>query len=495
MPANPQPKPSFSPRRKWSIGFNVFLMVVLVLAVVVMLNVIVDYLSRDYRLRFQWSNAGRIALAPRTVNVVKSLTNQVKVTLYYNKEEPLYSTVVSLLNEYKLLNPKITVQTVDFIRDTAAAQKIKSDYKLGAATDKNLVIFDCEGKVKSVDGNALAEYTLEKVPDQKENSFRRKATAFKGEMMFTAVLMALSGSKPFKAYFLEGHGEHRTDSGDEAFGYMKFASVLQQIFVQYDRLSLSGTNPVPMDCNLLIIAGPTTAIPENELASIGHYLSQGGRLLALFNAESVNKPTGLEKILAAWGVAVHNAVVLDPDHSEKGSDVIVSAFTKHPLVNPLLGKGLYLIRPRVVSKTNSRSPQPADAPQVEAVAFSSPQAFYDGDPAKQPHQFPLIVAVEKGAIKGVSTERGTTRMIVAGESLFLANGQIDSLANRDFADYAANWLLDRTELLEGVGPKPLPEYKIIMTKAQLQRAQWLLLAGMPGSVLTLGGMVWLRRRR
>ena len=31
---------------------------------------------------------------------------------------------------------------------------------------------------------------------------------------------------------------------------------------------------------------------------------------------------------------------------------------------------------------------------------------------------------------------------------------IDAAANRDFAGYAVNWLLDRTVLLEGIGPRP-----------------------------------------
>ena len=34
-----------------------------------------------------------------------------------------------------------------------------------------------------------------------------------------------------------------------------------------------------------------------------------------------------------------------------------------------------------------------------------------------------------------------------------------------------------------------------MTKTQLHQAQWVLLGALPGSVLLLGGLVWLRRRR
>jgi LPXTG-motif cell wall-anchored protein len=84
---------------------------------------------------------------------------------------------------------------------------------------------------------------------------------------------------------------------------------------------------------------------------------------------------------------------------------------------------------------------------------------------------------------------------VVGNSLFLANGYIEEAANRAFAGYAANWLLDRMQLLQGIGPKPIGQYRIVMTQTQKQTTRWLLLAGMPGSVLFLGALVWLRRRR
>src|SRR6266699_3883806 len=119
---------SFSPWRKWSIGLNVVLIILAVLTVVV----IVNYFSRDYFLRLQWSTRNKIQLSPRTLSLLHSLTNQVKVTLYYDKKEPLYSTVADLLNQYSLINPKISVTTVDYLRDPPGAQKVKTDYKLGA---------------------------------------------------------------------------------------------------------------------------------------------------------------------------------------------------------------------------------------------------------------------------------------------------------------------------------------------------------------------------
>ena len=71
----------------------------------------------------------------------------------------------------------------------------------------------------------------------------------------------------------------------------------------------------------------------------------------------------------------------------------------------------------------------------------------------------------------------------------------DLLGDRDFVYCASGWLLERTQLLGDLGPRPVQEYRIVMTRQQLQSAQWVLLAGMPGGVLLLGALVWLRRRR
>ena len=80
MATEPHPKPSFSPYRKWGIGLHVILLSLIVLSVVVMVN----YISRDYFLRFHASTRTRLELSPRTVGLLRSLTNRVKVTLYYD---------------------------------------------------------------------------------------------------------------------------------------------------------------------------------------------------------------------------------------------------------------------------------------------------------------------------------------------------------------------------------------------------------------------------
>ncbi|HSU53534.1 MAG TPA: GldG family protein [Candidatus Dormibacteraeota bacterium] len=483
------PAPSFSPRRRWSIGLNVALIVLLVIAAVAMLN----YLSREVFWRFHWSTRNKVELSPLTHKFLQSLTNKVKVTLYYDQKEPFYSTVTSLLDEYHLANKRISVDSIDYLRDAGAAQRIKNQYKLSFPSATNLIIFEADGRSLVVDGNELTRYTLEPVVNEQEREFRRKPVEFQGERMFTAALLNITNPKRLNAYFLQGHGEHPLDSDDKDYGYLEFGLIVRQNNIDVRPLTLMDTNAVPADCHLLVIAGPRTALDNSELEKIDQYLSQGGRLLVLFNYLSLHRDTGLEKVLVKWGVDVGHSTIVDLDNTLTRTDVIVNNFSKHQVVNPLLDMSLHFVEPRAVGKLRSASVA-ADAPKIEEIAFTGPNAFAKDAPS-QKMRFPLMVAVERGGIKGVITERGSTRMLVAGDSIFFTNHQIGSAANRDFAGYAINWLLDRTQLLDAIGPRPVTEFRILMTPVQMQQARWIFLAGMPGVPLLLGGLVWLRRRK
>jgi hypothetical protein len=311
--------------------------------------------------------------------------------------------------------------------------------------------------------------------------------------MFTALLLALENSHPFKAYFLQGDGEPSlADTGK--FGYLKFASTLAQNYIAVTNLELLGDNSIPMDCNLLIIAAPTTPLRDLELQKIDQYLAQGGRLLALFNYASIREPTGLEPILQRWGVNVGYDYVKDPDNTITGQDVIVRKYGQHSVVSALVQLSLQMVLPRPIGRVDWQNP-PASAPQVDELAYSGPSSTLAGDPAEPPRSYPLMVAVEQKPVAGVASPRGNTRIIVAGDSIFLDNEVIEGGANRDFLSAAINWLLDRPSLLQGIGQRPVEVFRLLLTQSQRQDVRWLLLGALPGAALLFGGLVWLVRRK
>ncbi len=494
------PKPSFSQGRRWLIWFNTILGVVAVLALVGMAN----YLSSGYFKRFQASANSRVELSPQTVSLLKRLTNKVEVTLFYDQQsnQEIFSLAAALLKQYSYANPNITVETLDYVSHAGKAASLLSKYKLTALKDKNFVVFDSEGRSKVVYGNELYDYNLNAFIADQSQPIRHQS--FKGEVLFSSAIYSVTNPRQTKAYFVYGHGEHDPENDGQDLGYAKFAAVLKdENNVDWEKLSLLGTNDIPSDCQLLIVAGPGRGqFHETELAKIENYLKQGRRLLVMLNNTANGSHSGIENVLAKWNVGVGDYVIADKAHSPTGDDLTPSLNPSHPILKSIVAAdiSLYLVLPRVVGKISGAA-QTADAPQVEILATTSTNAIGTlkfknsiGEiQARQDQgQFPLIVAVEHGSIKNVST---ATRILVVGDSLCFDNQLIDTLGNRYFANSAINWLMDRPQmLLAGLGPRPIKEYKLVLTPSQMKKLQWILLAGMPGSVLLLGGLVWLRRR-
>ena len=501
-------KTSYSPARRWRIGSDVVLRTALVLATVVMLN----FLGTRFYHRFYLSAQTRVALSSRTLSVLQSLTNRVSVTLYYDTHDAgnFYPTILALLNEYEAANRNISVRTVDYLRDAGAAEKVKEQYNLpgsaaspNAPPSKDLIIFDGgAGRLPIVvPGEAIVNFQTVPLdrsdsdfdPKESKLQYRKKPVAFNGEIMFTSKLLALAHAQPLQAYFLQGHGESSLADRDDN-GFTKFGLALAQNDLVVTNLELLGDTDVPMDCSLLVIAAPIKLLPESELQKIDKYLTQGGRLLLLLNYASLEKSTGLEAILQRWGVKVGTSYVKDPQSSSGGQVVVVRQFNPKTFVNPLTQLALEMVLPRPMETVN-RASSPANAPEVDELAASSESATLAGDPTAAPRSYPLIAAVEQKPVAGVANPRGNTRIVVAGDSLFLDNQLIDAAANRDFLNYAVNWLLDRQELLAGISPQPVTEFRLVLTGHQQQQLCWLLLGVLPGSVLAFGWLVWLVRRK
>src|SRR6266566_4399583 len=176
-------RPSFSAVKKWAAALNVLASCLALLAVVAMVN----YLASRHFLRFQWMADERYRLSPMTLKLLQTRTNQVKVIVFFDPDEPLYPSVKGLINEYQLACPKLDVEYVNYLLLTGRANWIKTQYQLADA-DKDLVIF--AGK-------------------------EARRTSFKGEQFFTSAILGVTDPKPFKAYCLQGHGEHDPASEDE----------------------------------------------------------------------------------------------------------------------------------------------------------------------------------------------------------------------------------------------------------------------------------------
>jgi hypothetical protein len=488
----PQPKPSFSRGRKWAIGFNVAIGALSALALVIMAN----YLASRHAIRYNWADSAGTTLSPLTVRALNSLTNTVKVIVFFDRHDNLFGPVTSLIKDYQLRSPKLDVEMVDY-RYPGRADLIRTQYRLTSPGDQNRVIFDCNGRVRTVLGSELSEYAL-----GKDKEFRR--AGFKGEQLFTSALVSVSTARHGKAYFLTGHGESDPESKDDNSGYSQFARMIEQADVELAMLDTSHRAEVPDDCSLLIIPGATSRFGREELEQLDRYLTRGGRMLVLFSMVDPKRPeTGLEKLMANWNVEVGPTNVRDNPKATSNGDfnVVASDFGGHAITRALMRSSVNLVFPRMVAARPSGSPK-ADAPKTTELIFTSQSGMAlrvldDGVHAEviRTNSVPMAVAVEKGGIQGVSSDRGgATRIVAVGSSFSFANRMLYESANADFANLALNWLLSRDTLLTDIAPRAMKSYTITVTEEQMARLRWILLGAAPTAALAIGALVWLKRR-
>lgn len=494
-PRDEQGPQSFSWARRWGASLNLLISVAAVLALVAMVN----YLAIRHFTRFHWNKDTEAALSTRTREVLATLTNQVKVIVYFNSEDALFPRIKGLLKEYQFASPRIEVQYVDYLRDGAAARKVKQDYKLTAQNDRDVVIFDANGSQVVANSGELSDYDTAALIAGRSQEVTR--THFKGEMVFTSKIYAVSAGRKTIAYYMLDNGQHPVVS-DIPDGYGKFIALLNdENNFEVRPVRLTGTNDVPPDCGLLIIAGPTTPLSSAELDRIQRYLEQGGRAIISFNSGSamIANRTGLEKLLAKWQVDVGQNVVSDRENSisNTGLDVVPVELGGHPITAALRNARVLLYMPRTIRALRGGGSRTDDS-RVTELLMTGPNSVVitdlrrrEIDPA-QTGPKPLMAVVEKSA---PGLQRGSTRIVVLGDSTVWGNQFISLDANREFAAAAANWLVSQSVLLSGIPPRQLKSYKVAVTQAQMQTMRWVLLGGLPAAVLFLGLLVSWRRRR
>jgi hypothetical protein len=501
---NRESSPTFDPGRRWRVGFNVVVATALFLGVVLMLN----YMTTKMRYRFDWSGADRFALSPLTEQVLREMTAPVKVTVLYDPERDesqsrLFGMVEGLLREYALRSGRIELRFVDGLRQAQLANALKAQYNLPSEAG-DVVLFDSGGRSRAVYFSELSVY--EGVGDFIRTREVRRA-GFKGEERFTtAIVNVLQATRP-KVCALQGHREHRLDSEDQVLGYQRFGRLLTEKNLEVLPISLANQDQaIPEDCRLLIVAGPQTPLLPEELEKIEQYLDQGGRLLLLTHPLNLarGEVTGFETLMHRWGVHIGRQEAGDSINTLNKVDVLTRNFASHPITSDLARSDgyLYFPQPRVIRRLPDalRSPE---APRAEHLVTTSTNgytlseyrdhAWYPSPRLDIRGEIPLAVAVEQGGLTGITANRGATRIVVIGDSSMFGNDAIGKGSNRDFGSLALEWLLDRPQFL-AIGPKPVHEYRLNLTSRQLRTLRVVLIGLVPGIVLMMGMVVWLRRR-
>ncbi len=482
--SDPQQLASFSPTVRGAISRRVILAGVVATVCVVLVNL----LALQNPARIVLSQSADHSLSPLTKNVLGALTNDVRAVVLFDRQADLFEPVKNLLTEYERKSPRLKLELIDLAREPARAEKVQQQLQMPLNSPENRVIFAANNSAKAISESELSILDFSEFIDTRE----ARRTHFAGEKLFTSAIVAVTEGRQTKVGFVVGHGEHKASDTGGQWGYSKFSNILQQKGLLLQEIPLVGTNSIPADCRLLIIAGPRTPYSRDELAKLREFVGTGGSLFTLFNFYSLQRPTGLEKFLADYDFEIGFNQVSDSknEQSGQGGMLLVDNLGSHPITKPILDSRLHLLLPRSVGFPEAEND---DSPPGSILAHSSDAGQAVGQiqgnkgSVEREGKIPLIAAKLHA-----NDDQPPARLVVAGDSLFLGNSAIEAGANRDFASLAVNWLLEREHLL-AIAPRTVTEYRIDLNRAEMTSITWLLLLVLPGGTLGLG-LLWWRRQ-
>jgi|TARA_B100001971_G_scaffold22871_1_gene17830 ABC-type uncharacterized transport system involved in gliding motility auxiliary subunit len=504
MNANSQT--GFSRRLRWSGWINITLAALSVL----ILGCVANYIAHRHFNRTSWAHNLDRELSTHTVELLRDVTNEVGITIFYDKSEPTYRMVEELLTQYVHENANLTLTTVDPEIQSVKARELLGKYRL-TPQQRNVVIFDANNKSRVVTDGQLSERTprlitdeeLAELPENQRSGMVFERTAFLGERQFTSAIQAVSTKDQPIVYCVKGHGEHSITNRNSN-GYSEFGKMLGEMNTLVYDLELNRVPGIPFNCDLLILAGPVTELNAKEKRMVEQYLSsQGGRMLILINHRSHGD---LQNLLVRWGVNLGDNTVLDPDNTLGDGSLTIRQYWSHPVVQALQREDLpvRLLLPRTVSGIPEEEQLAAAGLEVTPLVITSPNGkairnFINRTQGAQPvveienAALSLAVAVEKDTLADVQTDH-LARIMVVGDSFFMSNRMIDLDGNRDLAWHSVNWLLDRSHLMRGIGPKPITTYRFEFRQSEFRKMASLIAGIMPTATILFGLMVWLRRR-
>ena len=480
---------NFFVSRQLRYGINVALSILGVIGIAVFVNVII---AQRFDKRVDLTELKRHTLSEQTKQILRNLDKNVQVTAFFSNNDPyLVESAKELLALYQRETDLLTVSFKNPYIDIALATK----YNI---TISGTTIF--------------------------ESAERQEKVTTVDEQKFTGALLKLSQNKIKKVYFIVGHGEREIDDLGPT-GYSGVKTVLENQHYAAFPLSLLTQPTIPVDCELLVIAGPKTALEPEEIRMVQKYLAQNGKLLLLLDPSpsAVDVNSRLVQLMKRWGVTIGNDLVFDRAPSRfailMGPSAPVPDFEFHEITRFMPQARLPFpytrsITPMTNIKANLSVKSLAKTTVEKGVSWGETAREADGTfsgngytpGVDTPAPVSLAVAVEKktdrnttptdrqGDKDGTTTEDQQTRIVVFGGSQFATNAFSNVGLNYNLLLSTINWLTTEEDLIAIPQVDSQQQALRQMTGQDARLVQLASIFLIPFIVFTAGLIVWWQRR-
>ncbi len=432
------------------------------------------WLSNEVSWQADWTANKRNSLSQGSVALLKTLDGEVHVRVYTRNEGELRQAVDEILKRY---------------------QREKDDFHY-RIVNPDLDIEQAQSDQVSRYGQIVVYY-----------NGQREIISNLSEQAISGALLRLSRGGGKHIVFLSGHGERDPQNKDNR-GVNQLAAQLKTKGFSIGKHNLL-QGPLPDDTRVLVIANPEKPLLAGELEQIQQYLDNGGNLLWLADPGNADDDlAGLQPLADKLGVRFMPGMVVDNNVNlrktlriEHPAIIPVLEYYPHEITRNInyntlfpLARGVQLDQNTsagwqgsVLWRSFERS-WSETSPLGEEIVFSS-----EGGDIAGP--VPLALALEKVlAGDGEKQDKATQRVVVVGDSDFIANAYIGVGANLELASNIFNWLAGDDDLI-AVDIKNAPDLQLRLNDFQVLLIGAGFLFVLPLALVLTGGFIWHRRRR
>ena len=514
-------------------GVNSLIMLAAFLGIIVVAN----FVSFSNNSRMDVTATNQFSLADRTQQLLDELEAEVEVIAFY-KAEVSVGPQSSAGAAYQLLNRESKVR--ETFREFEAARPTKfhpsfvdpdvNPQRVAQYFGATPIDFINESiVVKLQDGDAQA------IIQPKDADYSHL------EQDLVSSILLITGQEQKAIYFLTGHGE-RSITSTSSEGYSDVRAGLEQDNYRVDSVWWDPDSEevsVPDDAALLVIARPTSDLPDAHAEALNSFLqgknpdgsdrTSAGRLVFLADPDT---PDSFRQLMTTWGVVIAKGYIRDLEGSLPGNPHTLRLQTVNPMELPgelvaqiprsVLETLLQITSPRGNSLDLVLMPGAAPLQSIDdgsglrqpvPLAFSSPDSYLIEDPERtEPRTDPENEPDPVGPFASVTyvralgpigasgpanptsiSEDQLANLMVLGDSDFVANSFYDRGSGADLFLNSVNYLVGDHSLVS-LRPKVLTVREFNVDRNQenfVKFSSWLLLPGLMG---LMAALVWWVRR-
>lgn len=518
------------------LGLQVGLSALLAVGVAVLLTWLAE--RPGIRLRLDLTEAGENTLDETTRGLLERLPEgeTIEIDAFLRPlPEPLHDLSIEaidrtlrllmLLDQYR--SGLVRVRVHDLFRHPAGDPDIQARLReLGyfQLTDPMIVVTRGERHVPLRLIGDLAEFDIGSPGGRGRPYVPPRLVAFHAEEALVRALLKVTQDARPRVLFSNGHGERALyGDADNELGRLHSALVEDGFRVAWWTPEEDG--PVPEDCSVLAIIGPTEPFSERQSGWIRQFVEAGGRLILAPpsphpDGREAQGPGTVASLLESFGLKLGRGIVCTPvpgvggrptDGEPECAFLTITAgemSATHPITEPLR-RGDRRAR-TLVCRPLERGRPPQGGVLLELLASSEITWL---DQASEEHPYDLVWQKEdeprgpfalamvsvfpprpgERAPKVVEGERPEARVVAFGTADFFRNDLLDT--NRDLLLNTFNWAASREFRVTVSRRNPEARRLDLSDPEVVSRLQLVALWLVPGLFLALGALTFWSRRR